>query len=359
MRLSRFHIWLGAALVALITTLGLSPVTSVAQSPSGAVEVPPLTGRVVDQADLLAPATEQTLTAQLAAHEDSTSNQVAVLTIPSLQGRPIEAYSLEVARTWALGEDAFDNGALLLIARDDRQMRIEVGYGLEGALPDAVASRIIRHELRPAFRAGDFDGGVEAGVAAILSAIAGTYEPPASSSSSMPRITGLLFLVVGLLFGGIPCYISLMAGARGGWLIWILTLIFFGPFILGGLFAALFGLTFLIAGELGAGGPLLFFGLPTAFVAYFWQSIRLIRHPDLKAARSKSSEDESVTGTIEVWPFTFAPAFWTSGVTATSGSGSGSSGGWSSSSGGFSSGGGGGFSGGGGSFGGGGASGGW
>lgn len=321
------------------------------------VDVPPLTGRVVDRADLLAPATEQDLTQRLAAHEDSTSNQVAVLTVASLEGRPIEEYSLQVARTWALGQEEFDNGVLLLIARDDREMRIEVGYGLEGTLPDVVASRIIRNELRPAFREGDFDGGVEAGVQAILDAINGTYEPPPSSSSSMPRLTGLLLFVVGALFGGIPCYISLMAGARGGWLLWILTLIFLGPFILGGVFATLIGLAFLIVGESAASVLFPLLGLPGAVVLYFWQSIRLIRHPTLKAAREKISKEESVTETMEVWPFTFAPSFWKSGVTSTSGSG-GSRGGWSSSSGGFSSGGSS-FSGGGGSFGGGGASGGW
>ena len=355
LRTFRPYIWLGVALAVLGTPLGLASVPAPAQSLSGRIDVPPV-GRVVDQADLLAPSTEQALTAQLAAHEDATSNQVAVLTLPSLQGRPIEEVSLQVARTWQLGQEEFDNGVLLLIAREDRAMRIEVGYGLEGALPDVVASRIIRYELRPAFRAGEFDGGVEAGVTAILGAINGTYEPPASPSPSMPWLTGLLLVVMGSLFGGIPSYISLMAGARGGWLLWILTLIFLGPFFLGGTVATLVGLAFLVGGDSAARALFPLFGLPVALVAYLWQSIRLIRHPDLKTARSKASADDSITDTIEVWPFTFRPDFWTSGVTAASGRSMGSAGGFSHSSGGFSSGG---FSGGGGSFGGGGASGGW
>jgi uncharacterized protein len=349
----------GAAFVTLLLVVARPASAQPSQdSPSTTdATIPVLTGRVVDRANLLAAATERALTQRLAAHEDSTGNQVAVLTITSLQGQPIEDYSLAVARAWELGQAGDDNGVLLLIARDDRAMRIEVGYGLEGALPDVVASRIIRHELRPAFRAGDFDGGVQAGVGAIVEAIAGTYEPPASSSSSMPRLTGLLFFVVGTLFGGLPMYISLMAAARGGWILWILTLVFLGPFMLGGMIAALLGLSFVVVGET-AWNPLFpLFGLPIVFVLHIGQSIRLIRHPELKAARAKTSEDASVTHTVEAWPFTFVPSFWESGVAATAGSSGGRSG-FSRAGGGFSSGSSG-FSGGGGSFGGGGASGGW
>lgn len=349
----------GAAFVTLLLVMARPASAQPSQdSPSTTdATIPALTGRVVDRANLLAAATERALTQRLAAHEDSTGNQVAVLTITSLQGQPIEDYSLAVARAWELGQAGDDNGVLLLIARDDRAMRIEVGYGLEGALPDVVASRIIRHELRPAFRAGDFDGGVQAGVGAIVEAIAGTYEPPASSSSSMPRLTGLLFFVVGTLFGGLPMYISLMAAARGGWILWILTLVFLGPFMLGGMIAALLGLSFVVVGET-AWNPLFpLFGLPIVFVLHIGQSIRLIRHPELKAARAKTSEDASVTHTVEAWPFTFVPSFWESGVAATAGSSGGRSG-FSRAGGGFSSGSSG-FSGGGGSFGGGGASGGW
>ena len=111
-----------------------------------ALEVPPLTGRVVDRADVLSPATEAALTARLAAHEDSTSNQVVVLTVPSLDGEVLEPYATRVFRTWGLGQAAADNGVLLLVAVDDRQLRIEVGYGLEGDLTDALSGQIIRRE---------------------------------------------------------------------------------------------------------------------------------------------------------------------------------------------------------------------
>ncbi|MFQ5571311.1 MAG: TPM domain-containing protein [Rhodothermales bacterium] len=127
-----------------------------------------LTSRVTDEADLLSVQTEHTLTALLAAHEDSTSNQVAVLTVTSLQGEAIESFALRVAETTGLGRAEKDNGVLLVVAHEDRKVRIEVGYGLEGALPDLVAGRIIREEIVPYFREGDFEGGIEAGVLAII-----------------------------------------------------------------------------------------------------------------------------------------------------------------------------------------------
>ena len=130
-----------------------------------ALDVPRLAGRVVDLGGVLDDATEAALTARLAAHEDSTSNQIVVLTIPSLDGEVLEAYATRVFRVWGLGQADRDNGVLLLVAVADRELRIEVGYGLEGALTDATAGSIIRNEIVPRFRDGDFDGGVLAFVA--------------------------------------------------------------------------------------------------------------------------------------------------------------------------------------------------
>src|SRR5581483_12386920 len=95
------------------------------------------------------------LSAELAAHEQRTGNQVVLLTVPSLEGEPLEEFSDRVATTWKLGQKGTDNGVLLLVVPKDRRVRIEVGYGLEGTLTDAVASRIIRHEMIPRFRAGN------------------------------------------------------------------------------------------------------------------------------------------------------------------------------------------------------------
>ena len=328
------------ALAVLLSAFASVPTRAQVQTSTDDVSVPPLTGRVVDRADLLAPATERALTQQLAAHEDSTGNQVAVLTIPSLEGTPIEDYALTVARTWALGQEGTDNGVLLLVARDDREMRIEVGYGLEGVLPDAVASQIIRHELRPAFREGDFDGGVEAGVQAILQAIAGTYEaPPATAQAEeVPplffRLTFLIgFVVLPLVTFGPIFFLSGLWGWMGfiglffcvGW-----GIVFFSPWA--GL-AAVPGYLLLLAG-----------------IEWWFR-----QQPGWETFRRKMKEANEENKGRKVRVTLGGRTFMVPSVVSGGGSASiGSSGG-----GGFSGGGGGGFSGGGGSFGGGGASGGW
>jgi uncharacterized protein len=295
--------------------------------------VPALTGHVVDRAALLSDATEAVLTQRLAAHEAETSNQVAVLTIPSLDGQPIEGYSLNVARTWALGQEEFDNGVLLLVARDDREMRIEVGYGLEGALPDVVASRIIRYELRPAFRSGDFDGGVEAGVNAILEALEGTYEatPGTTSSEEMPLFARLIF---GLMFVLMPLGLfapSFLIAGRWG------SLFFVSIFVTVGCGIVFFSLWGAVA---GAAGYWLLAGVGE------WTFRRQTGWKDeRRQVREVLDENRGRRVEINIAGLTYTAGGITSG---SSGSGGGSRGG-----------GGGGFSGGGGSFGGGGASGGW
>ena len=140
-----------------------------------ALDVPPLTARVNDLAGVLAPATERALEDNLAALEASDSTQLAVLTIPSLEGEALEDFSLKAAETWGIGQKGRDNGALLLVAVADRAVRIEVGYGLEDRLTDLLCGRIIRHEIVPAFREGDFDQGVLKGVAAMTAAVQGAY----------------------------------------------------------------------------------------------------------------------------------------------------------------------------------------
>ena len=160
------------ALSAFALVLSLTATASAAQH-----GVPALTGRVVDRADLLSPEVEAALTDRLAAHEDATSNQIAILTVPSLDGENLELWATEVFRSWGLGREDANNGVLLLIARDDREIRIEVGYGLEGALPDATAGAIIRNEMTPRFRDGDFEGGTLAATDAIIGSIRGEYVP--------------------------------------------------------------------------------------------------------------------------------------------------------------------------------------
>ena len=140
---------------------------------AGATAVPYLTGRVVDNAEILKPATRERVAALAKAHEDKTTDQIAVLTVTTLGGESIEEYAGRVFAAWKLGQKGKDNGVLVVVAPQDHKMRIEVGYGLEGTLPDVAASRIIRNVMTPAFRNDNFDDGVAQGVEAIVAQLEG------------------------------------------------------------------------------------------------------------------------------------------------------------------------------------------
>ena len=130
-----------------------------------AYDIPFLSGRVVDDANILSAGERDRLTAMLKAHEQATTNQVVVLTAPSLGQTSIEEYSVAVFEKWKLGQKGKDNGVLVVVVPSDHKMRIEVGYGLESTLPDGAAGEIIRTWMTPAFKAGNYDKGVEDGVA--------------------------------------------------------------------------------------------------------------------------------------------------------------------------------------------------
>ncbi len=191
----------------MLRVLALAALVWSAAAPAVALDVPPLIGRIVDNAHLLAPDAIASLTEALAAHEARTGNQVAVLTLPSLEGEPLEEFSHRVATTWKLGRKGTDNGVLILVAPNDRKVRIEVGYGLEGTLTDVKSSRIIREEMAPRFRAGDFPGGISAGVKAVLGTIEGTYAAPEPKSGGGDSGKAVYFfaigigLIIGMIFG--------------------------------------------------------------------------------------------------------------------------------------------------------------
>ncbi len=151
----------------VVLALAAGPLPVLAQT------FPTLSGRVVDEAGLLDPAAEAALTQKLAAFEQTSSDQVVVATIPDLQGYDIADYANRLARQWAIGQKKEDNGVVLLVARDDRKVRIEVGYGLEGTLTDALTQLIIQNDILPAFKAGDFPGGIDKGVDGILQFLSG------------------------------------------------------------------------------------------------------------------------------------------------------------------------------------------
>lgn len=307
----------GSTVVATLLAATFAPTASTAD-----LEVPYLAGRVNDLADLLSPGAETAIEAQLQQLEESTGTQVAVLTIPSLGDEVLEDFSLRVAETWKLGRGQFDDGVLILIARDDRKMRVEVGYGLEGTIPDAYAKRIADDLMKPHFRTGDFDGGVTAAVEAVAGLVTGddSLPPPGSGSpTSQPASGGPG--AIGFVFFLIPVGLfSLQALATRGCRAWFLYL-FLMPF------------WFFF--------PLAFFGRPGGFVPF---GLWVVAFPVLWALIHNTAGGQR-------WldsgggPFLGRGGGWSS-----------SRGGWGGSGGGFS---GGGFSGGGGSFGGGGASGSW
>lgn len=185
----------------------------------GQLKVPELwSGRVHDEAHILSEGFVAQLEQRLKAHEDSTSNQIAVLIIPSLEGEVIEEYTLRVAETWKLGTENKDNGVLLFIAVGDRKVRIEVGEGLEGALTDATSNQIIRNEIAPYFRQDNYEGGVSAAVDAIISAIKGEYQADAQPVTKQKRRGGsfLGFLIV-IIIIVIISNIRRRGGRGGGW----------------------------------------------------------------------------------------------------------------------------------------------
>lgn len=169
------------------------------------VPVPPLTGRVVDLTGTLSPAAVADLTARLAALEQRKGSQVAVLLVPTTAPESLEQYSIRVAEAWQLGRQAPDDGVLLLVAKDDREVRLEVGYGLEGSIPDATANRIIEEDIRPRFRAGDFAGGIRTAVDRIIGLVDGEPLPPPAAGDDLAVPGNLLpvVFVLAVVLGGI------------------------------------------------------------------------------------------------------------------------------------------------------------
>jgi uncharacterized protein len=157
----------GVAALLVLAALLLSPLAALAQS------FPALTGRVVDAANLLQPAERAALEAKLKAHEDRTTDQVVVATVPTLGDLTVEDYANRLLRQWQIGQKARNNGVVFLVAPRERKVRIEVGYGLEGALTDALSKIIITTAVAPRFQQNDFAGGLNAGVDAILSILTG------------------------------------------------------------------------------------------------------------------------------------------------------------------------------------------
>ncbi len=186
---------------------------------------PKLSGRVVDSANMLGQADRQLITQQLAALEEKSSDQLVLVTLPSLQGYDIADFGVRLARHWQIGQKDKNNGVLLIVAPKDRKVRIEVGYGLEGTLTDTLAGNIVHNRILPLFRKGDMPLGIKRGITDIIDVLAGDAAGVAlrakgkrRSSEDGPDFTGLIILGLWgiMFFGGLDRAFSSTGSSRGG-----------------------------------------------------------------------------------------------------------------------------------------------
>jgi uncharacterized protein len=206
------RLWPRTLIVILVAGLALGAALAAANFPA-------LIGRVVDQAKILSPVTAADLERKLADLEQKSGIQLVVATVPSLDGQEIEPYANELFRTWKLGETKKDNGVLLLIAPKERRVRVEVGYGLEGTLTDAVSSVIIANAIAPRFKAGDFNGGVTRGVDDIITALttdSAEWKPKRTDVRAEREASVLDTIAPFLIFLFIMFVISRMSRRGGG-----------------------------------------------------------------------------------------------------------------------------------------------
>jgi uncharacterized protein len=189
---------------------------------AGALDAPQLNGRVNDLAKMFSPEATTRLEQKLARFERETTNQIAILTIPSLQGDNIDQFAIRVAEQWKLGQQGKDNGVLLILAQAERKVRIDVGMGLQGVLPDITASRIIREVMRPHLKTGNFDQGIDTGIDAIMAATKGEFKASPKDTvkrtnknkSSFPAFL-VITVIVAVVCGLISRYLGGAAGAIG------------------------------------------------------------------------------------------------------------------------------------------------
>lgn len=209
-----------------VALVGPAGITARAANVAG-IEMPALTGRVVDQAEVLTAPEETRLTADLEALEKTTTDQLVVVTLRSLQGRPIEDFGYRLGRHWGIGQKGKDNGVLLIVAPAARKVRIEVGRGLEPVLTDAVSRLIIEHAILPRFKAGDLPGGIRAGVRDIADVLAGDVKAVKLRSRARQDddqlIVFIIFFLFWLFIAGVVIWNIVDAirhgttGKNGGW----------------------------------------------------------------------------------------------------------------------------------------------
>ena len=228
------------------------------------LDFPPLTGRVVDEAGILSLSFRNEISAQLAAHEQATSNQVVVVTLKTLRGDDISDYGYQLGRHWAIGQKGKNNGVLLIVAPNEKKMRIQVGYGLEGVLTDAESRVIIERVIKPPFRQGDYEQGIRAGVNAIFAALGGEFQAPPSptaAGSDGQGMYGLLILAAFIghfLFGALARHAStgkrFIAAGVFGTIAGVIAWFFVGVLVALVIAIVVFLFMLLAGGRMGPGG---------------------------------------------------------------------------------------------------------
>jgi uncharacterized protein len=189
-------------------------------SQSFALDVPPLTGYVNDYGGMISPQVKSQIESELSAFEKTDSTQVVILTIPSLEGEVLEEFAIKAGEAWKIGQKGKDNGVIIVVSKGDKKIRIEVGRGLEGKLTDLMAGRIIDLVVKPRFKRGDYDGGLHAGVAAIIDATRGEFKAEPSrrqqKRGSSSLVTFLIFAAVGIIvLGSMNRPLGAIGGALG------------------------------------------------------------------------------------------------------------------------------------------------
>ncbi len=186
-------------------------------------------GYISDFANLLLPETKESLTLQLAQFTQTTTSEISVVTVENLGGDSIENFAHELFREWRIGTKKNDNGVLLLVSKEDRKVRIEVGYGLEGALPDATAHAIIQNDIIPEFKNAHYDLGIKYGVESIIQAIKGEYT--AHTPKTVGGFRGIIEVLFFVVFFGFNILVSILAPSKSWWL----------GGVIGGVFGAITG----------------------------------------------------------------------------------------------------------------------
>lgn len=230
----------------LLRWLGLGIALLVAGAAWALVAVPPLKARVTDGAGILAPDARERLETKLAAFEQAHGSQIAIVLVPTTEGEPIEDFAHRIGEAWKIGRKGVGDGLLVVVARDDRRVRIDVARALEGAIPDLAAKQVIREAMGPSFAKGDFAGGLDAGLDRLFRLIEGEHLPAPGARAPAPSrdendleswlVPGLIFIIVGgsilkALFGRFAG--SAMGGAGAGAITWLVAGSLFSALVVG------------------------------------------------------------------------------------------------------------------------------